>query len=129
MDAKTLAALAAHIADEKKAEDIQVFDVDERLKLADYFAVITGQNRTHVRALVNELHVRLKAMGERHQRPEGQDLGWWVVLDYGDVVVHVLQRDAREYYDLDHLYGDCPLLDWREVEVPASPQPDQAETA
>ena len=82
--------------------------------------LLTGVNRTHVRALANELHVRLKALGERHRPIEGEGLSWWVVLDYGDVVVHVLQPEARSYYDFDHLYADCPRLDWESVELPAS---------
>ena len=66
--------LAAAVADDKKAEDIQVIDVEDRLKVADYFVLITGQNRTHVRALYNELHVQLKAMGETHRPVEGAEL-------------------------------------------------------
>ena len=69
-------------------------------------------------ALFNELHVRLKAAGETHGRAEGVELGGWVLLDYSDVVVHLLQPEAREYYDLDRLYGDCPKLDWESVELP-----------
>ncbi len=101
-------------------------DVSERLRVADWFVLITGQNRTHVRALTNELHVRLKALGARHRPTEGGDLSWWVVLDYGDVVVHLLQKDAREFYDLDHFYGDCPRLDWRAVEPAPAPAPAPA---
>ena len=96
--------------------------------MADYFVVATGQNRTHVRALYNVLHVRLKSAGERHRPVEGADLGWWIVLDFGDVVVHLLQQDARNYYDLDHLYGDCPRLDWRSIEIPELPK-ERAATA
>ena len=81
--------------------------------------IITGQNRTHVRALQNELHVRLKSLGETHKPVEGADLGWWIVLDYGDVVVHILQPEAREFYDLEHLYGDCPTMDWQSTEASA----------
>lgn len=122
IDSKTLAATIAAIADEKKALDIVVIDVSERLRVADWFVLITGQNRTHVRSLTNELHVRLKAMGSFHRPTEGSDLAWWVVLDYGDVVVHLLQKDAREFYDLDQFYGDAARLDWRAVE-PAHPAP------
>lgn len=88
--------------------------------------IITGLNRPHVKALHNELHVRLKAAGETHERAEGADLGWWVLLDYSDVVVHILQTDAREYYDLDHLYQQCPELDWRAVELPTLPEAPRA---
>ena len=95
--------------------------MDEKLKVADYFVVITGLNRAHVRGLYNEAHVRLKAAGEQHRPVEGADLGWWVVLDYVHVVAHILQPEAREYYDLDNLYGDCELLDWASVETPELP--------
>lgn len=80
--------------------------------------IITGHSRPHVKAIADELHVRLKGLGERHSRMEGADLGWWVLLDYIDVVVHVLQPEAREYYQLDQLYRDCPLLDWKAVALP-----------
>ena len=97
----------------------------ERLKVADYFVLITGQNRTHVRALYDELHVRLKAVGEQHRPVEGSDLGWWIVLDYGDVVVHVMQPEAREFYDLDRLYDGCPVLeDWADY-APELPLPGE----
>ena len=93
----------------------------DHLKLADYFVVVTGLNRPHVKAIHQELHVRLKAAGETYRKAEGADVCWWVVLDYGDVVVHVLQPEAREYYDLDRLYGDCELLDWEAVQLPELP--------
>jgi ribosomal silencing factor RsfS len=62
--------------------------------------------------------VRLKALGETHTRSEGSDLGWWVLLDFGDVVVHVLQPEARDYYGLDELYADCPSFDWTAEPLP-----------
>ena len=97
--------------------------------MADYFLVITGTSRPHVKALYNELHVRLKAAGETHSRAEGADLGWWVLLDYLDVVVHIQQPEAREYYELDRLYGECQELDWKQVELPALPEPGSARVA
>ena len=102
---------------EKKGEDVQVIDVDEQLRVADYFVLVTALNRAHVRAVVDELHTRLKAVGERHRPLQGGDDAWWVLLDYGDVVVHVMQPEAREYYSLERLYADCPRLDWRAVEA------------
>jgi len=92
--------------------------------VADYFVLVTGQNRNHVRAIYNELHVRLKALGEQHRPVEGSELGWWVVMDYGDVVVHVFQSEAREYYDLERLYSECGRLDWPSVSLPALEQAD-----
>lgn len=117
IEAKTLAATLARLAHEKKGEDILVLDVAEQLGVADYFVIVTGLNRNHVRALVNELHVRTKAAGVRHQPLEGSDLSWWVVMDFVDVVVHVMQPEAREYYDMEKLFTDCPVLDWQAVET------------
>jgi ribosome-associated protein len=109
--------------------DIRVYDVSDHIKVADYFVVITGTSRPHVKALYNELHVRLKAAGEHHGQAEGTDLGWWILLDYSDVVVHLLQDEAREYYALDSLYQDCPLLDWESVELPELPRTEKAQLA
>jgi ribosome-associated protein len=64
----------------------------------------------------------LKAAGEVCAKAEGADLGWWVLMDYVDVVVHVLQPQARAYYDLDNLYGECPELDWQALETPGLPE-------
>ncbi len=118
IEPKVLAALAAQLADAKKAVDIRVYDVAEHIKVADFFVIISGTSRPHVRAIYEELHVRLKALGEKHGHVEGEDLGWWILADYVDVVVHVLQPEAREYYALDQLYSECPELDWRGVAVP-----------
>ena len=122
IEAQQLAAEAAALADQKKGLDITVLDVGERLKVADYFVLVTATSKPHVKALFNEVHVGLKALGERHLPVEGGELGWWLLLDYGDVVVHLMQADAREFYDLDNLYGDCPQLNWREL-APEGPTP------
>ncbi len=65
--------------------------------------------------------MRLKALGELHRPVEGADLGWWIVLDYGDVIVHLFQPEARAYYDLERLYADCRRLEWRAVALPEIP--------
>ena len=91
--------------------------------IADYLVIASGLSRPQVKAIYNELHARLKAAGERHSRAEGADLGWWILMDYGDVIVHVMQPEAREYYDLDGLYGEAREIDWHKIELPALPQP------
>lgn len=93
----------------------------EHIRVADYFLVITGTSRPHVKAMQNELHVRLKAAGEK-PITEGAGLGWWVLIDLGDVVVHILQEEARDYYDLDRLYGECPQLDWSAITIGDIPE-------
>lgn len=124
LTARELALAAAHLADEKKGEDILVIDVAEQIRVADYFVLVTGLNRPHVRALYDELHTRLKAAGRQHRRPEGGDVAWWLLLDYGDVVVHLLQPEARKYYELERLYGDCPRIEWQAEAPPELPAPE-----
>ena len=118
IESKKLAVWAATLADQKKAQNIAVLDVSEHLKVVDWFVLLTCTSRPHVKAVSQEIHVRLKEGGEVHRPQEGDDLRWWTLLDYGDVVVHVLQQDAREYYDLDRLYKECPRLDWAAESLP-----------
>ncbi len=115
IDSAKLAAEAAWHADQKKGVDIRVLDVREQIRIADYFVLMTATSKPHAKALFNEIHAGLKALGENHAPAEGLELGWWVLADFGDVVVHVMQEDAREYYDLDHLYAECAELDWKAV--------------
>ncbi|MDP6410157.1 MAG: ribosome silencing factor [Planctomycetota bacterium] len=122
MEPKQLAAAAAKHAWLKKGEHIRIFEVTDLLRIADYFVLVTGLNRPHVKAIHQELHMSLKAAGEVCAKAEGADLGWWVLMDYVDVVVHVLQPQARAYYDLDNLYGECPELDWQALETPGLPE-------
>ncbi len=129
IESRQLAAAAAHLAEGKKAGEIRVLDVADQLKFADYFVLVTASSRPQVRAIYNELHTRLKAAGEHHARAEGVELGWWILLDYGDVVVHILQPEARSYYDLDTLYGESKELDWRSVELPPLPMPRRAQAS
>ena len=83
IDSKQLAAACAHLAEEKKGLDVRVYEVGQYLHVGDYFVVVTGTSRPHVKAIHQELHVRLKKMGALHGEPEGADMAWWVVLDYG----------------------------------------------
>jgi ribosome-associated protein len=126
IDSLTVAAAAARLADEKKAVDVRVLELEAGTAVADYFVIATGLSRPQVKAITQEIHVRLKAAGRRHSRTEGADMGWWVLMDYGDVVVHVMQPEAREYYDLDGLYRDAAEVDWRAVELPDLDEPRRA---
>jgi ribosome silencing factor RsfS/YbeB/iojap len=93
------------------------------MRIADYLVIATGLSRPQVKAMYEELHARLKAAGETHSRAEGIELGWWILLDFGDVVVHLMQPEAREYYDLEGLYREARQIDWHAVELPALPLP------
>jgi ribosome-associated protein len=100
---------------------VRVLELDGQNRIADYVVVASGRSRPQIKALYNELHTRLKAAGESHSRAEGAELGWWVLLDFGDVVVHLMQPEAREYYAIDSLYSEAREIDWRAVELPPIP--------
>jgi ribosome-associated protein len=123
IEALVVAAAAAHLADQKKGAHIRVLELSDGMRVADYLVIATGQSRPQVKAMYEEIHARMKAAGETHTRAEGADLGWWVLVDFGDVVVHLMQPEAREYYDLDGLYRDAREVDWRQVKLPTLPLP------
>jgi len=106
-----------------------VLDLGGHTRFADYLVIVSGLSRPQVKAIYNEIHVRLKAAGETHGRAEGDDLGWWILMDYGDVIVHIMQPEAREYYDLDGLYGEAREIDWHTLEQPELPLPSTARAA
>lgn len=111
MDSKKLALLCREFADNKKAENILVLDVTKLSGVTDYFVIASGTSEPHLRAIINELEDRLHE--EHSVRPRAKDgsvAGAWVVLDFFDVIVHVMRTDARERYNLEGLWGDAPLV-------------------
>ena len=111
MDSKKLALLCREFADNKKAENILVLDVCKLSSVTDYFVIATGTSEPHLRAIVNELEDRLHRDHDvRPRAKDGSVSGAWVVLDFFDVIVHVMRTDARERYDLESLWGDAPLV-------------------
>jgi ribosome-associated protein len=107
LDPRELAVLAATAAAEKKATDIVVLDVGETLVITNFFVVATGGTARQVSAIIDEVDVALKAAGARVLGREGEAEGSWVLLDYGDVVVHVFQPEEREFYRLEKLWSDA----------------------
>jgi ribosome-associated protein len=85
-----------------------VMDLRHQSPLADWFVLITAGSTVHAQALADELAARLKAAGQRPHHIEGTELGHWILLDYFDVVVHILLGDVREFYGLERLWGDAP---------------------
>ncbi|HEY0551078.1 MAG TPA: ribosome silencing factor [Verrucomicrobiae bacterium] len=111
MDSKKLAQLCWENADNKKAEDIVILDVSELSSVADYFVICSGTSEPHLRAISDEILNKLR--DEQHLRPRAIDgtlQTAWIVLDYFDVIVHVMKADVREKYDLEALWGDAPRL-------------------
>ena len=108
MDSKKLAQLCREFADNKKAENIVILDVRKLSSVTDYFVITSGTSAPHLRAIVDEVTDKLRdEHGVRPRAVDGNINTAWVVLDYFDVIVHVMRRDMREYYDLDGLWGDA----------------------
>jgi ribosome-associated protein len=111
MDSRKLAQLCRELADNKKAEDIVVLDVRKLSSITDYFVICTGTSEPHLRAIVAEIEDKLET--DENLSPRGTDGTFqtnWVVLDYFDVIVHVMRGDARDLYKLEDLWGDAPRV-------------------
>lgn len=108
MDSKKLALLCRELADNKKAENIVVLDVRKLSSVTDYFVIASGTSQPHLRAIVEEITGKLRDEHELRPRAvDGSSQGSWVVLDYFDVIVHVMHAEARSRYDLEGLWGDA----------------------
>jgi ribosome-associated protein len=108
MHAKELALLCRELADNKKAENLVVLDVGAVSSVADYFVLATGTSEPHLRAIVDEITEKLRAEhGLRPRAIDGNLHTAWIVLDFFDVIVHVMRADLRERYDLEGLWGDA----------------------
>nr|WP_041691089.1 ribosome silencing factor [Eggerthella sp. YY7918] len=106
------ALIAARAADAKKATDIMVQEVAELIGVTDYFVIATAANNRQVEAIVDEIEEQLRM--QAHVKPfhrEGTQDGTWSLLDYGNFVVHVFQPETREYYRLEALWNDAPVVD------------------
>ena len=104
------ARIAARAAAELKATTVAAIDVSERLVLTEVFLVVSGSTDRQVRSLVDAVDEALLKAGVRRKRREGFDEGHWVLVDYGDLVVHVQQDEDREFYALERLWADCPSI-------------------
>jgi len=111
MDSKKLALLCRELADNKKAENIVILDLREVSSVTDYFVICTGNSEPHLRAIMDEITGRLReGHGLRPRAMDGALHTAWVVLDFFDVIVHVMRSDVREHYDLEGLWGDAPRV-------------------
>jgi ribosome-associated protein len=111
MDSKKLALLCREFADNKKAEDIVILDVRELSSVTDYFVIASGTSEPHLRAIVDEITDTLREDYDLRPRAvDGTLHTAWVVLDFFDVIVHIMKQDVRERYDLETLWGDAPQV-------------------
>jgi ribosome-associated protein len=112
------AVTAAEWADEKLGRDTVVLAMGELFGVVDAFVITSAQNTRHVRTLVEEIERRVKeSHGAAPLRIEGAQDATWVLMDYGDFIVHVFLQETRDYYDLEHLWSGAPRVAWqRDVE-------------
>ena len=106
---------AVRAAESKKAADLRVLDLREVTSFTDYFIICTGTNPRQIQAITDEIRQQLRRLGEDAISTEGYDRADWVLLDYGDYIVHVFSEKAREFYDLERLWRHA-----RRVEIPAA---------
>lgn len=112
-EAEQIARMAADAIHDKKGLDIELLDVGDLLAITDVFVIATGTSNIHVRALAEGVEEGLsEALSRKPLRREGKDQATWVLLDYGDVVVHLFQPDPREFYGLERLWADAPRIEW-----------------
>lgn len=105
-----LALAAAQAAADKLARDIVVIDVSDRLAITDVFVIASADNERQVKAAVEEVEDKLREIGAKPLRREGERDGTWVLLDYADIVVHVQRAEERIFYSLERLWKDCPII-------------------
>jgi ribosome-associated protein len=112
-----LVKVAAAAADSKGGEDLVALDVSGPLPLTDVFLLVTGRNERNVVAIAGEIEDKMIEAGAKPLRREGRQEGRWVLLDFGDIVVHVFHEEDRMYYSLERLWKDCPAIP---IELPVA---------
>ncbi len=126
--AEDLACTFAHVAEERKAENVVVLEVGPVAFFTDYFVIATGGNKRQIKAIVEETVRRAKALGCDLLGVEGEAEAGWVLIDLAEVIVHVFTPSTRALYDLELLWGEAPRVEWRERE-PARPPEESEESA
>lgn len=109
--------MAARAADSKKAVDLRVLDVNEVTSFTDYFVICSSSNPRHGRAICDEIEKQVKQTGELPISIEGYDPAEWILMDYGDFIVHIFSESARAYYDLERLWRHAHVVDPAEIPV------------
>ncbi len=106
-----LAEYIVRILDSKKARDIKLLHVEKQTVITDYFVICTGNSRTQIRALADEIEFKLSAFDITPTHTEGADTGTWLLQDYDSVIVHIFNSEARDFYNLDKLYAETKEQD------------------
>ncbi len=103
---KKMASLAVHALEEKKASDIKIIDIEKVSTLADYFIISSGSNRNQVQAMADAVEEELGRAGFEPKHVEGYRTANWILMDYGDIVLHIFDEENRVFYDLERIWRD-----------------------
>jgi len=103
----------ARIADDKKAEDIRIFDVRELTFITDFLVICSGLNKRQLQSIADEVVLKMNDCGIKYKGIEGYTEGRWILMDYEDLVFHLFDREMRSFYDLELLWGDAPEIEWK----------------
>lgn len=112
---KEMARIAYHALEDKKGEDIKIIDIGTVSVLADYFLIANGSNESQVRAMVDSVEEELAKAGYQLKQVEGYGTGKWVLLDFGDIIVHVFDKENRLFYDLERIWRDGRAVSLNEL--------------
>ncbi len=115
MTSKEMTKLTIHALEDKKAEDIRIIDISQVSVLADYFIIASGSNRSQIQALSDSVEENLAKAGIPAKQIEGYDTANWVLLDFGDIIVHVFDQENRLFYDLERIWRDGKQIDKEEL--------------
>lgn len=107
MDNKELVKVAVELLEEKKAENIKVLDIHEISVMADYFIIASASNLSQVKAISDQLEQKLFENGLKLLHSEGYQTARWVLLDFGNIIIHIFYKDEREFYQLERVWGDA----------------------
>ncbi len=115
------AKVSARIADDNRGKEILLLDLRAATPLIDFFVIASANSRRQAYAIASEIDQEMKKLGEAKLGMEGAEEGRWILVDYGDFVIHVFSEDARSYYALEEIWGDAPRVDWRDPARPPRP--------
>lgn len=116
---RELAIAGARIADDNRGRDVKILDMRPVTALADYFVIAGAASRRQALAIAGEIDAEMKRRGELKRGIEGSEEGRWILIDYGDFLVHVFSEEAREFYALEEIWGDAPAVEWADPNQPA----------
>ena len=116
------ACLAARVLEDTRGQDTLVLDLTAVTAIVDFFIVSTASSPRQMKAMAEEVHKTLKHEGSKRIGFEGEDSSQWMLQDYGDLVIHLFNPDARKLYDLEHLWAEAPRVDWKAIAPPVAPR-------